>query len=294
MGLSEPANHLAAMKRQPILRLGVFKISFANRLASYIPTLKRDLRKAHLQYSPSEFVDKNLRITLIVSVLLTALFFFVLQKSELSQFLLIPIFIVLSIIVFFYTLLLLKAKIRKRERDINREVLFVGRYLLVKLYSGRPLLNALIETAKSRGITPKYIKEIIDDIGTGSTIEEALNNAITYSPSEQLRKIMFHTNNALQLGIDVTKPLEAVLEEITREEELEINKYGKKLNTLVIFYMLAAVIMPSLGVSIFITISSLINIPITLNLLLTLIFFIVVLEFIFISLFRSIRPAVSL
>ena len=209
-------------------------------------------------------------------------------------FLLAPLFIIFSVLLFEYSLLSLKAKIRKREREINKEVLFVGRYLLVKLYSGRPLLNALIETAESRGITPKYIKEIVDDIGTGSTIEDALNNAIIYSPSEQLRRIMFHINNALQLGIDVTKPLESVLEEITKEEALEINKYGKKLNTLVIFYMLGAVIMPSLGVSIFIVIASFVNFPISLNGLLLLVFFIVVLEFIFITLFKSIRPTVNL
>ena len=98
----------------------------------------------------------------------------------------------------------------------------------------------------------------------------------------------------MQLGIDVTKPLESVLEEITREEELEINKYGKKLNTLVIFYMLAAVIVPSLGVAMFIVISSFINFPIGLKGLLAVVFFIVVLQFIFITLFKSIRPMVNL
>ena len=189
---------------------------------------------------------------------------------------------------------MVKSKISQREREINKEVLFVGRYLLVKLYSGRPLFNALIETANSSGITAKYIKEIVDDISTGSTIEDALNNAMVYSPSEKLRKILFHVNNALKLGIDVTHPLESVLEEITKEEELEIKKYGKKLNTLIIFYMLAAVILPSLGVAIFIVISSFVNSPIEFNGLLVLAFFIVVLEFIFITLFRSARPMVNL
>ncbi|HLC60126.1 MAG TPA: type II secretion system F family protein [Candidatus Nanoarchaeia archaeon] len=174
------------------------------------------------------------------------------------------------------------------------EVLFVGRYLLVKLYSGRPLLNALIETSESRGIAAKYIKEIVDDIGTGSTIEDALRNAMIYSPSEKLRKILFHINNALKLGIDVTGPLESVLEGITKEDSLEIEKYGKKLNTLVIFYMLGAVIMPSLGVSIFVVISSFVSFPIGLGGLLLFVFFIVIIEFIFIALFRSIRPMVNL
>ncbi|MDP3764887.1 MAG: type II secretion system F family protein [Nanoarchaeota archaeon] len=241
-----------------------------------------------------QYVNKNLKATGLYSLLFTILFFFVLQRAKLTLLLLAPIFIILSILFFEYSLLRVKAKIRQREREINKEVIFVGRYLLVKLYSGRPLLNALIETAGSRGIAPKYIKEIVDDIDTGSTIEEALNNAMIFSPSDKLRRILFHVNNALQLGINVTKPLESVIEELTREEELEIKKYGKKLNTLVIFYMLTAVILPSLGVAMFIVLASFINIPLSPGDLFIFIFFIVILEFIFMTFFKSIRPMVNL
>ena len=270
------------------------KIGLVNRVAAFFPTLKEELRIAHMGYTPLQYVSKTLKTTVLYSFLFTALFFFVLEKTKLSMLLLLPIFLILFALLFEYSLLAIKAKIRKREREINKEVLFVGRYLLVKLYSGRPLLNALMETAGSRGIASKYIKEIVDDIGTGSTIEDALNSAMAYSPSDKLRRILFHINNALQLGIDVTKPLESVLEEITREEEIEIKKYGKKLNTLVIFYMLAAVILPSLGMALFIVVSSFINLPIDLSGMLVFVFFIVVLEFVFITLFKSIRPMVNL
>ena len=272
----------------------MFKIRFVNRLLPIYPNLKSQLRIAHLQYTPVQYLNKNIKVTALYAVLSTILFFFVLKKAKLSLFLLAPAYLISFVLMFQYTMLTLKAKIKRRERDINREVLFVGRYLLVKLYSGRPLLNALIETANSRGIAAKYIKEIVDDIDTGNTIEEALNHAMVYSPSEKLRKVLFHINNALQLGIDVTKPLESVLEEITKEEEIEIKKYGKKLNTLVIFYMVAAVIFPSLGVSLFIVISSIVNFQINLTILLIVTFFIVVLQFVFIALFKSIRPTVSL
>lgn len=269
-------------------------ISFAKRVSLFFPSLRRDLKVAHVLQSPVEYVSKNLKITFIYAFLFTVLFFFVLKKAGKPLILLLPIFIVLCILIFEYFVLSLKAKIRSREKEIDKEVLFVGRYLLVKLYSGRPLLNALTETSTSRGVAARYIKEIVNEISTGRTIENALDNAIAYSPSEKLRKILFHINNALQLGIDVTGPLESVLQEITKEQELEIKKYGKKLNSLVIFYMLGAVIVPSLGVSIFIVISSFISVPLTFKGLLVLILFIVILEFIFITLFKSIRPVVNL
>ena len=270
------------------------KISVVNLIVASFPKLKTELRIAHLPYTPAEYVAKNFKIAGIYAFLFTSLSFFVLRKAGRSLFLLAPAFIIFFVLFFQYSLISVKSRIRKREHEIDKEVLFIGRYLLVKLYSGRPLLNAIIETSNSRGIASKYIKEIVDDIGTGNTIEDALNNAMIYCPSNKLRTVLFHINNALQLGIDVTKPLESVLKEITKDEEIEIKKYGKKLNTLVIFYMLAAVIVPSLGTAMFIVISSLLNFMVGLKELVIFIFFIIIIQFVFITFFKSIRPNVTL
>jgi hypothetical protein len=88
--------------------------------------------------------------------------------------------------------------------------------------------------------------------------------------------------------------LNAVLEEITSEQDLEIKRYGKKLNTVVIFYMLAAVVIPSIGMTIFIVISSFINFTVSVNHFLVVIMFIVIIQFLFISVFKSVRPTVNL
>ena len=132
----------------------MFKISLVNRVASSFPKLKSQLRIAHSPCTPVQFVNKSLKMSSVYSLLFTILFFFVLQKARLSPFLLVPVYIIFFILIFEYNLITIKARIRKREREIDQEVLFVGRYLLVKIYSGRPLLNALIETANSRGVAP--------------------------------------------------------------------------------------------------------------------------------------------
>ena len=265
-----------------------------HQLTYYYPHLKKDMRIVSLKGTPDEFIDKNLKSNFLYTVLLTVLFFFVLDKARISKFLLIPIFIIIFFLFFNFSFLKLKGAVKKKEREINQEVLFVGDYLLVKLYSGRPLLSALIETSKSRGIVAKSIKELVDDINTGSPIEKALENALLYSPSEKFKKILFQINNALRLGIDVTKPLESVIKELTNDQELEIKKYSKKLNTIVIFYMLIGIVAPSIGMAIFIVLSSFINFPITLREFFVVIFFISLIQIVFISMFKSIRPHVNL
>lgn len=264
------------------------------RISSFFPKLKKQIRIAHLKITPQEFIYNNLKSSLLMALGLTVLSFFVIDKAGLPLIFVPLAFVVIFFLMFQFTFLKLKGKIIARQHEIDREVLFVGQYLLIKLYSGRPLLNALIDTSNSYGVASKYIKEIVDDINTGSSLEDALENAMTYSPSEKFRKILFHVNNALKLGIDVTGPLSAVLDEITKEQDIEIKRYGKKLNTIVIFYMLAAVVIPSIGMTIFIVISSFINFTIDMNSFLVAVMFIVMIEVLFISIFKSIRPAVNL
>ena len=266
----------------------------AERISSFYPHLKSDIRIAHLRVTPYEFVFKNLKFALPFSLGLTILFFFVADKAGIPLIVIPFFFIIAFVLVFNFAFLKLKGTIIKRQKEIDKEVLFAGQYLLIKLYSGKPLLNALMDTTKSYGVASKYIKEIVDDIDTGSTIEQALENAMIYSPSEKFRKILFHVNNALRLGIDVTQPLSSVLEEITREQETEIKRYGKKLNTLIIFYMLGAIVIPSIGMTIFIVLSSFIHFSVTISHFLAALFFMIIIEFLFISFFKGIRPTVNL
>jgi len=272
----------------------VFIMQLVQRISSFFPALKKEIKIAHLRTSPQQFIYDNIKFSLPFSLGLTVLFFFIVDKADLPLILLPIAFIFLFIFVFYFGFMKLRARIIKRQKEIDREVLFAGQYLLIKLYSGRPLLNALIETSRSYGVASKYIREIVNDINTGNSLEMALENAMTYSPSERFRKILFHINNALRLGIDTTKPLSAVLEEIMREEELEIQKYGKKLNTIIIFYMLTAIVIPSIGMTIFIVISSFINFTLSLNHFLVVLGFIALIQMLFISIFKSARPYVNL
>lgn len=274
------------------MKIAISKLT--QRISSFFPGLKKEIRIAHIQTTPQEFIHNNLKFSLPFSLGLTVLLFFIVDKAGLSLWLLMPAFLITFFLVFYFAFLKLKAKIIQRQKEIDKEVLFAGQYLLIKLYSGKPLLNALIDISKSYGVASKYIMEVVNDINTGSSLEKALENAMIYSPSERFRKILFHVNNALKLGIDVTKPLKSVLDEIRKEQDIEIKRYGKKLNTIVIFYMLAAVVIPSIGMTLFIVLSSFINFAVSLNHFLIAIGFIVIIQFTFISIFKTVRPTVNL
>jgi len=242
------------------------------------------------------FAKKMLKGSLMYSAGLTVFAFFILDMMQKPVVLTVVIFPLLFMILFSMLMKSPQTKISKRRRDLDREVLFAGRFLLVKIHSGRPLLNALIDASESYGVASKYFKELVDDINMGTPIEKALDNAMKYSPSEKFRKILFQISNAIKIGIDVSDTLANTLDEISGQQMLEIQRYGKKLNSLSIFYMLIAVVMPSIGVAMFSVIGSLIGLggDVAQTIFYVILGFVSLMQFVFIVIFKSARLTVNL
>ena len=224
--------------------------NFVSYLTSRRKNLKKDIRMARLKKEPKEVVQEGIQLGLLLGITITFIAFILLNEANLSLLWLIPLFPIFVIISYQYRLLGIKSKVMARKQEINKDVLFAGRYLLVKLNSGAPLVNALDEAANSYGLANKYFREIMNDIDLGKPVEEALDDAAEYSPSEKFRKIIFQINNALKIGIDVTDFLRETLEQIVEDQILQIKKYGKKLNSVTLFYLLIGVVLPSLGMTI--------------------------------------------
>lgn len=258
------------------------------------PILKKKLRIAGIDKTPKKFLSHCFRNALMLGVLMGVLSFFVIQKQGM------PLgFIFLVGIVFFflaYTVLLktVDTKISKRAKEIDKDVLFAGRFLLIKINSGRPLINSLVEASQSYGVANTYFKEIVRNIELGTPLEKALEKATEDCPSEKMKRILFQINNALKIGIDVSQNLEAVINEIADEQLVEIQRYGKKLNGLTLFYMLLAVVVPSLGMTMFMVVAGLVSLHITASTFFVFAFFILLTELLFLSLFKGIRPNVNI
>lgn len=186
------------------------------------------------------------------------------------------------------------AIISKREKDISRELVFAGRYLIIELESGIPLYNALVNLSKNYEVLGKYFKEIVDKVNLGTSMEDALNESIELVPSNNFRRMLWQILNSLRTGSDVSQSLNAVIEQIVKEQNIEVNKYGRKLNPLAMFYMIISVIMPSLGITMLIILSSFIEFELNLTILIVLAFLLGFMQFMFLSIIKFSRPAIDL
>ena len=272
-------------------------VDFAWFVLKIFPSIKTNLRIAHYGKTPEKFVKRALRLSFYAALTFTTMVFFMFAKKVSFPALLALILIVFSVSLVFIALFVIqspKSAIRKRQREIDKEVLFAGRYLLVKIESGTPLINTLQDASKTYGVSAKYFGEIVHDINTGVPLETALENARTYNSSEKFKRVLWQIVAALKTGSEVTGVLRSTLKTIASEQGIEIKSYGKKLNSLMLFYMVVGCVAPSLGLTMLVIISGFLNLEFTNTTFYTILFFLSLVQVAFIIMVRSARPMVQL
>ena len=262
-------------------------------MAKAFPMLKLKLKQAGMDDKPEDFIRKTFISAFYMTTGLVVTLFLVLAKLNVLKgivFLVVP---VIFIVMFLYMFKLPDLKISKKEKEVSREIVFAGRFIIIELESGVPLYNAMVNVAKNFEVVGKYFKEITDKVDLGTSMEDALNEAVEFIPSDDLRRILWQIINSIRTGADIAKSLQSAMSQITKDQINEVNKYGKKLNPLAMFYMIIAVILPSLGITMMIILSSFIQFQLSLTILLALAGFLGFVQFMFIAMVKFSRPAVE-
>ena len=263
------------------------------KIASKYPYLKDKLKHAGIPYKPDEFVKRTFLSSFYATTGIVIFVLLILLKfSVLRGFLLIfpPI---IFLLLFFYLIKIPDAKLSKIDKDISKEVVFAGRYLIIEIESGVPLYNAMINVSKNYKIIGKYFSEITNKVDLGTSMEDALNEAVEFIPSQSFRRILWQIINSLRTGSDIAKSLSSVIQQIAKEQAIEVSEYGRKLNPMAMFYMIIAVILPSLGITMLIILSSFIEFELSLTILIVIAFLLAFVQFMFLSIIKFTRPAID-
>lgn len=218
-------------------------------IASAFPSLKNELMQAEMRYTPAGFVYTAVFSALFLTIALLALSYLVLRSGTgyaLTLALLAPVLYALS---FFYFMLFPKVKAKKRAREIDAELVFAGRHMLIELQSGVPLYDAMLGVSREYGVVSEEFNKVVEKVTLGVPLGVALHSVAEGNPSQYFNRLVMQMANSLASGSDVTTALEASLEQISREQIIELKAYGQKLNPIAMFFMIFAIIMPSLGVA---------------------------------------------
>jgi flagellar protein FlaJ len=170
----------------------------------------------------------------------------------------------LMIIVFFATFITIlyypQVIAGKRSRELDATLIPAVRQLLIEIKSGVPLFNSMASVSTDYGEVSKEFRKIVQKINSGVPELDAIAESTTSNPNPQFRRVLWQISNALKVGSDVAIVLELQVAELTRERIDQIRKYGQELSPFTMIYMMAAVIVPSLGLTMLIVVIGLLNV----------------------------------
>jgi len=260
-------------------------------LVKQFPDLPRKLEMADMDIDPRDFVVRTILNAVVMMVMLTIVL------GMLASVFSFPLIVValMSPLLFFVFFMMgmgtIDVRITQKAKEVDRESLFAGRDILIALKSGAPLFNALMGVRKEYGATSREFKKIVERIDSGIPAEIALQQAYEANKAASFKRIILQILMSLRSGADVATGLETALNQISAEQVIEIKRYGQKLNPIAMFYMLFAIIMPSLGVAIGVILSSFISLDIDFGSLIVILIFLALIQYLFFTIIRSSRPS---
>ena len=181
-----------------------------------------------------------------------------------------------------------------KARDIEKNLIPVLQDMMVQLNSGVPIFKILVNISNSDyGEVSKEFKKIVKEINSGVPQIDAIEKYGKLNTSKYFQRVLWQLSNGMRAGSDVTVVIEEGINVLSNEQAIQIQSYGSKLNPLIMFYMLIAVILPSLGITFLIIIASILNIQERIIQIIFLLIFggVIFMQIMFLGLIKSKRPS---
>lgn len=263
-------------------------------ISKVFPKLKENLRKAQMDMGVSVFVRKCVVMSIIFALNVSVIFFLILLKSGL-YLLTIPLFIFFFIIIFLICMNIPKFNMAKVRQEIESDIFTPSRMLLTLLESGNSLISAMESVSYTKAKSSKYFGKIASEIYVGKNVDQAIEDAIKYTPSDSFRMVLEPIKKSLKTGTDIQTNLLATLQQLSEQKVVEIEQYEKRLNPLSMFYMIFGTVIPAVGVVGLVLILSVIGFKVEFfPALLVLLVLILILQLFFVKIFQNTRPLVKL
>jgi flagellar protein FlaJ len=270
-------------------------LPIAERLKKMVPNIHRDLRRARMDIDPDIFlgssIARGLQVGLVVAVSLSATGQIVGNSALLIAG--IAAFPLITILGFFTFANYPKIKAKKLSRELEKDLPYALRHMLIEVRSGISLYESMVSVSEGYGEASKEFNRIVKDINGGKPQVEALEDSIVRNPSTQYRRAMWQMINALKSGTDVSNTLETLVDSMIKQQKMEVEKYGKELNPYILVYLMIAVIMPSLGVTFLIVLSTFTGIGLNNFMFYQMLAGLVLFQLFFLNFVKSKRPEVK-
>ncbi|MEM7816922.1 MAG: type II secretion system F family protein, partial [Candidatus Aenigmatarchaeota archaeon] len=252
-----------------------------------------DLFQAEIPLHPKVYASIVALTTTFYFFVMTPIIFLVGLIARGKPDFVLPIAIggVFSLFVFSYLMRYPKFVAIRRIKKLEKDLLNALQHILIEIKSGVPLFNAMIGVTEGYGEVSEEFKIIVKEINAGIAEIKALERASLRNPSLHFRRSLWQITNAMKAGSDVASALEAIVDTLTQEQIIAIRRYGQELSPFTLMYMLIAVIMPTLGITFLIILSSFAGLKIPEFLFPLIILVLAMFQYFYMGIIKTKRPA---
>lgn len=279
---------------QLVVRLARPLKGAGNFLAALFPSLKVELLQSEIELPAREYAAVGLVVGVTNFIVIYGMIAIIGYATAVDLlFLSLASGLVVGSASFFTVMFYPKILSIRRTRALDSSLIPALRQLLIDLRSGVPLFQAMTSVASGYGEVSYEFRKMVKQMNAGMSQAEVLSEASRRIPSFKFRRIIWQINNALKVGSDVGTALEVMIDELTAERIDEIRRYGQELNPWIMIYMIAAVVVPSLGLTMLIVVLSFLNIPVPKLVFPAVWILLLAFHIFFISFVKTRRPAVE-
>ncbi len=184
-----------------------------------------------------------------------------------------------------------KIQVKKKVRDIDSHLVFALRTILVEIKSGVSLFDSMNTIADGNyGEISKEFKKTIEKINTGGIEENVLDDMASNNPSLFFRRTIWQLVNGLKSGADISAVITSLVDSLIKEQKNQVKLYGAALKLLSLVYMMLGVIVPALGLTLLIILSTFPQIKIAEIYFWVMLLMLLAAQFMYLGMIKSKRP----
>ncbi|MBT3691557.1 type II secretion system F family protein [Candidatus Woesearchaeota archaeon] len=263
------------------------------RIEGKFPNLNLNLEQIDYKISAKEYISMSITSVVILFLFLVGLSIPFSLKYGTNPLLSIFIISIISLFIFAQQILYPKLKANKRIKDIERNIIPALQNMVVQLNSGVPLFNVIAIVADSDyGGVSNQFRIAIRKMNAGQPQISVLEEIAKNNPSLHFRRVIWQIINGMKTGSNMADVIKISIGNLSEEQLIQIQRYGSQLNPLAMFYMIVAVIIPALGTTLIMVMSSFMGLSVNATKLifwglLAVVFFF---QLMFIGMLKSRRP----
>jgi archaeal flagellar protein FlaJ len=295
-----------AKERQKFIPFVPFKLDVAlkfsrsflwlgSKLSTLNPYLPQKLAEAEIPLKDREYLSISIFSSIYwFTVLFSILTFLPALVGKNFITISLPISLLVALIAFFYINFYPNLVALRKSKDIERNLLFVVRHLYVQVRSGVSLFDAMVAVSKEDyGIISREFERAVKEISTGKEQTSVLEEMALRFSHTGFKRILWQIVNSLKSGADISKVLSVIANELSQEQRVKIRKYGSQLSPYALMYLMLTVILPTLGISFLIILSSFSGIQIPEAFFFLIWGVVFLFQIMFIGMIKSSRPSVE-